>query len=98
MIEAGHAEDGAHVVARMSTDILDRPDTSRRHVDRPRSAPEGSTRPGSYVDTDGVRRSPVRVGTYTGHSAATAPAVGSYTDTDGVRRAARRGSYVSTSR
>lgn len=82
----------------MSNDILDRPDTSRRLVDRPRPVPVATTRPGSYVDTDAVRRSPVRVGSYTGHSAAKAPAVGSYTDRDGVRGTARRGSYVSTSR
>ena len=64
-----------------------------RHHDRVPVLPsiEPARTPGSYVDADGVRRTPGRVGSYVGRPVA---AVGTYTDRDGARRVTLPGSYT----
>lgn len=75
----------------MSASTLTRPTPVLRDRTVPVSV-RSSTGVGSYVDTDGVRRAPVRTGSYTG--TATTVTVGSYTG----RRPQAVGSYVRSER
>ena len=91
MAAGGHAGPTQGVETSMSNTTLDRPSSSTRTAPRARDAAPAPVVEGSYVDRDGVRLLPRRIGAYAGPSPS---AVGSYTDRDGVRRATRPGSYT----
>ena len=99
--EGGHADPAVRdpprhgVPAVVSNLTLDHPTTP---TTRELRCPVRTARavPGSYVDTDGLRRAPHSVGSYVSRSSA--PGVGSYTDRDGVRRPTGQGSYTRVER
>ena len=80
----------------MSNLTLDHPITARRQARRLVRTDVQPAPAGSYVDTDGARRTSRRVGAYVSRTSVTA--VRSYPDHDGVRTSTGRGGYTRVER